>query len=254
MHALSHCLQLCQAVRWDLTRAGAGLFPHDELPRPGAGDSVHKVRRRSLGLSLVAALCSTTLVLVGSASSAGAAAGQPNLPTGTFAQGLSADLTDPGGTPAGMNNWSCRPSEDHPYPVILLHGTLFNENLSWQALSPELADAGYCVYGFDYGSGPYSSHGVYAVSDIATSARELATFVNFVRIAAHARQVDVVGHSQGGMMPRYYMKFLGGASTIHMLIGLAPSTHGTTLDGSDALLSVLHSIGINVFDYVGCVA
>jgi hypothetical protein len=33
------------------------------------------------------------------------------------------------------------------------------------------------------------------------------------------------------MMPRYYLKFLGGASSVHTLIGLAPSNHGTTLDG-----------------------
>jgi triacylglycerol esterase/lipase EstA (alpha/beta hydrolase family) len=33
------------------------------------------------------------------------------------------------------------------------------------------------------------------------------------------------------MMPRYYLKFLGGATRVHRLIGLAPSNHGTTLNG-----------------------
>jgi triacylglycerol esterase/lipase EstA (alpha/beta hydrolase family) len=33
------------------------------------------------------------------------------------------------------------------------------------------------------------------------------------------------------MMPRYYIKFLGGAAKVHTLVGLAPSNHGTTLDG-----------------------
>ncbi len=37
-----------------------------------------------------------------------------------------------------------------------------------------------------------------------------------------------MGHSQGGMMPRYYMRFLGGAAKVHELIGMAPSNHGTT--------------------------
>ncbi len=32
-------------------------------------------------------------------------------------------------------------------------------------------------------------------------------------------------------MPRYYLKYLGGASKVHALIGLAPSNHGTTLNG-----------------------
>jgi triacylglycerol esterase/lipase EstA (alpha/beta hydrolase family) len=176
------------------------------------------------------------------------------VPPGTIVQGVLADLTDPGGTPPGMNDWTCHPSTTHPYPVILLHGTLFNENLTWQALSPELVDAGYCVYGFDYGTGPYSDQGVYGVADIAHSAIELARFVDYVRIATRARQVDIVGHSQGGMMPRYYMKFLGGAPSVHMLVGLAPSNHGTTLDGSDALLAVAHRLGIDAFTVAGCVA
>ncbi|SBW22702.1 secreted lipase [Candidatus Protofrankia californiensis] len=41
-----------------------------------------------------------------------------------------------------------------------------------------------------------------------------------------ASQVDIVGHSQGGMMPRYYIKFLGGASKVNRLISLSPSNHG----------------------------
>ena len=59
----------------------------------------------------------------------------------------------------------------------------------------------------------------------------MATFVNGVLASTGASKVDIVGHSQGGMMPRYYMKFDGGASKIHTLVGLAPSNHGTTLNG-----------------------
>jgi hypothetical protein len=32
-------------------------------------------------------------------------------------------------------------------------------------------------------------------------------------------------------MPRYYMKFDGGAAKVHTLVGLAPSNHGTTVNG-----------------------
>ena len=52
-----------------------------------------------------------------------------------------------------------------------------------------------------------------------------------VLAATGAAKVDLVGHSQGGMMPRYYLKFLGGAALVNRLVALAPSNHGTTLDG-----------------------
>ena len=37
-------------------------------------------------------------------------------------------------------------------------------------------------------------------------------------------------------MPNYYIKFLGGAAKVNELIGLAPSNHGTTLDGLTTLV------------------
>jgi triacylglycerol esterase/lipase EstA (alpha/beta hydrolase family) len=70
-----------------------------------------------------------------------------------------------------------------------------------------------------------------AIGPVADSASQLATFVDGVLAATGAAQVDLVGHSQGGMMPRYYLKFLGGAAKVHTLVGMAPSNHGTTLDG-----------------------
>jgi triacylglycerol esterase/lipase EstA (alpha/beta hydrolase family) len=144
----------------------------------------------------------------------------------------------PTAIPPGANNWSCKPSAAHPQPVILVHGTFADMSDSWQALSPLLYDNGYCVFALNYGSYDGSgSLGVYATGDIAQSAQQLAAFVNKVLAATGASKVDLVGHSQGGMMPRYYIKFLGGASKVNTLVGLAPSNHGTTLDGVFTLAS-----------------
>jgi len=208
------------------------------------------MRRWIQGMASLMVAAGLTMALAGPSG----ATPPPQLPVGTIVNGAVSDLTDPGGIPAGMNDWSCRPSAAHPYPVILLHGTLFNENLSWQALSPELANAGYCVYGFNYGGAGQAAFGVYGESDIATAAAQLALFVDYVRIATRTDQVDIVGHSQGGMMPRYYIKYLGGAPVVHLLVGLAPSNHGTSLDGATALLDVAHQLGINIFTLSGCLA
>jgi len=126
-------------------------------------------------------------------------------------------------SPPGANDWACKPSAEHPYPVVLVPGTFENMLKNWSTLSPVLKSQGYCVFALNYGE----ANGIPASGPIADSARELAPFVDAVLASTGARQVDVVGHSQGGMMPRYYMGFLGGAKKVHHLVGISPSNHGT---------------------------
>jgi triacylglycerol esterase/lipase EstA (alpha/beta hydrolase family) len=140
--------------------------------------------------------------------------------------------TSPTASPPGANDWSCKPGAAHPRPVVLVHGTFADMSNSWQAISPLLKNNGYCVFALNYGDYDGSGAiGVYGVDDIPTSAGELNAFVDKVLAATGAAEVDLVGHSQGGMMPRYYLKNLGGAVEVHTLVGLSPSNHGTTLDG-----------------------
>jgi triacylglycerol esterase/lipase EstA (alpha/beta hydrolase family) len=138
----------------------------------------------------------------------------------------------PSESPPGANDWSCKPTAAHPRPVVLVHGTFADMSDSWQALSPLLKNGGYCVFALNYGSSNGSGAvGVYATGEIANSAGELSSFVNRVLAVTHTSRVDIVGHSQGGMMPRYFMRFDGGAGKVHTLVGLAPSNHGTTVNG-----------------------
>ena len=142
-----------------------------------------------------------------------------------FAAGPAAAATPP---PPGAN-LPCVPTAAHPYPVVLVHGTAENMFDNWQAMSPALKAAGYCVYAFNYGS--YNNSGligIYGLNYIERSAEELKAEVDRVLAQTGASKVDLVGHSQGGMMPRYYLKNLGGGSTVDDLVGHSPSNHGTT--------------------------
>jgi triacylglycerol esterase/lipase EstA (alpha/beta hydrolase family) len=170
-------------------------------------------------------------------------------PVGNAASGYLAELTDPTGSPPGVNVAGCHPAASGPqqYPVVLLPGTLYDMADTWQALGPILANHGWCVYGLNYGataSTTLSGGRIWSVGDIPTSADQLATFVGQVLAATGASKVDLVGWSQGGMMPRWYLRFGGGAANVHDLVGLAPSNHGTTVDGTSALFSAITGLGL----------
>ena len=147
-----------------------------------------------------------------------------------FSSGFVAGFLQPQTAPPGANDWSCRPGAAHPYPVVLVHGTFENMNDNWRGASPLLADNGYCVFAFDYG-GPSAGSPIQGTGSIESGAARLSSFVDQVLAATGSPKVDLVGHSQGGMMPRYYLKYLGGAARTDRLVALSPSNNGTTLDG-----------------------
>jgi triacylglycerol esterase/lipase EstA (alpha/beta hydrolase family) len=187
--------------------------------------------RHRLGVATIAALA-----VLATSGTAASAAQLPVVYNGV----LGYAQASPTASPPGANDWSCKPSAAHPRPVILVHGTFVDMSNDWQALSPLLYDNGYCVFALNYGSSNGSGQlGIYATGEISQSAEQLASFVDQVLAATGARKVDLVGHSQGGMMPRYYLKFLGGASKVHALVGLSPSNHGTTVDGLFTLASAI---------------
>ncbi|MGY2702130.1 esterase/lipase family protein [Nocardioides sp. HB32] len=132
--------------------------------------------------------------------------------------------TNPFGNPTGANDWSCRPTAERPEPVVIVHGTFGDKKSLLDDLSSAMVAEGFCVYSLDYGNR--------GTGEIAASAQQLKDFVTKVLDATGAAKVSMVGHSQGGMMPRYYIKFLGGRQHVDDLVGLSPSNHGTSIVGS----------------------
>ncbi|USX54411.1 alpha/beta fold hydrolase [Lentzea sp. HUAS12] len=66
-------------------------------------------------------------------------------------------------------------------------------------------------------------------ADIRVSARDLDRFVDDVRAAAGASQVDLVAHSQGGLVARQYIKNEGGAREVANLVNLSAPNRGTVV-------------------------
>jgi len=166
-------------------------------------------------------------------ASAGQSASAKYQPVPSFLLGLSYATLDPDQSPPGANVSGCRPTIAHPYPVVLVHGTVEDMEDNFGAIAPILADDGYCVYALNYGGSPGSVF--QATGAIASSAQTVAAFVKAVLAQTGSPKVDMVGHSQGGMLLEYIAKLDGLAPKIHNLVALDPSTHGTTVDGIDTL-------------------
>jgi len=181
---------------------------------------VLRARWPRIGTGILLLSASGVLVGIGLSPADGAEtlSASASAPTGCMAvptpgtgepMGMNSEFDDPTGMPAGVNGTSsCAVSQ--PYPVVLVHGTFANANFSWQTIAPTLVDDGYSVWALDYGATSWTTQSndrVYAVDSVANSAAELAYFIDDVVIPrTGATQVDVVGHSQGGMMPRYFIE------------------------------------------------
>jgi triacylglycerol esterase/lipase EstA (alpha/beta hydrolase family) len=208
-----------------------------------------KVKAITAGAALAA------LIAIAAPAGASASSFPVNYGAAAFGESVTRELYTP--TLLTGGNDGCKPSSAHPYPVVLVIGTTSDEGANFVSIAPLLANNGYCVYSFNYGETILSDFGrIDALNYIEHSAEELSSFVNNVLSKTKAAKVDLVGHSQGGMMPNYYIKFLGGASKVNELVGLAPSNHGTTLDGLEQLLEKVPGASLigNLLEFLGAPA
>lgn len=104
-----------------------------------------------------------------------------------------------------------------PRPVIVLHGYAMNR-ANFLPLAYRLSRAGLGpIVGFEY----------WTLGRTAAAARQLAWFVDHVHALTGAPQVDIIGHSMGGVVARYYVTLGGGDGAVHRLITIG-SPHGGT--------------------------
>ncbi|MER7725936.1 alpha/beta fold hydrolase [Streptomyces sp. NPDC096323] len=156
--------------------------------------------RRLLG---VLAAVTVAFTLFGSTSAAGAADRAPAAKSATVAAV----------TPLSTST-----------PVVFVHGYTGNASNWVTAMSVFQLNGWSSSKLFAY---EYNSYG-----NNVTNAQGLATFVNNVKARTGASKVAIVNHSMGGLVSQYYLKVLGGNTSVSHLASIAGANHGTTFAGA----------------------
>lgn len=104
-------------------------------------------------------------------------------------------------------------------PVVLVHGILGQRHLYWNLLRGRLEAAGLHVE-----DAPLS---YLLLGDMRVAARQLRQFVEEVLRRTGAERVDIVCHSAGGLVARYFLVYHGGARRTRRLVTLGTPHQGT---------------------------
>ncbi|MEU9092436.1 alpha/beta fold hydrolase [Streptomyces sp. NPDC048428] len=105
-------------------------------------------------------------------------------------------------------------------PVVFVHGYTGNAS-NWVTAKSVFQLNGWSsskLFAYEYNS--YGNN--------VTNAQGLATFVNNVKSQTGASKVAIVNHSMGGLVSQYYLKVLGGNTSVSHLASIAGANHGTT--------------------------
>jgi palmitoyl protein thioesterase len=141
-------------------------------------------------------------------------AGRPRPSPAMFSRGattsfLSASRVDP-------------PLHCHERPVLLLHGFLATP-LVLDTLAAALRRSGYCAHVVQLGG----LFGRFNTLPIEHVARVVAERVEQLVQVHRCERIDVVGHSEGGLIGRYYVQRLDGAQRVRHLVTLGTPHRGT---------------------------
>ncbi|MFI0779827.1 esterase/lipase family protein [Streptomyces sp. NPDC021212] len=105
-------------------------------------------------------------------------------------------------------------------PVLLLHGFIDNRSVFVLLRRSLLRHGRQHVEALNYSL---------LTCDLRTAATRLARHVEDVRVRTGHSQVDIVGHSLGGLIARYYVQRLGGDARVHSLVTLGTPHSGTRI-------------------------
>ena len=103
-------------------------------------------------------------------------------------------------------------------PLLLIHGFLGTRG-SMYALERRLLEDGFCVFSFNLGA--------LNTRDIRRSAFLIHRKIETVLAQTSMDEIDIVGHSMGGLIGLYYVKKLGGHARVRKLVMMGSPVRGT---------------------------
>jgi triacylglycerol lipase len=99
-------------------------------------------------------------------------------------------------------------------PVVLVHGFTGSPS-SMATLASRFQAQGRQTFSIDYNT-----------ENNVTNASQLSSYINSVKTQTGAAKVDLVVHSMGGLSSRYYLKNLGGQSSVEQFVSLGSPHYG----------------------------
>ena len=116
-------------------------------------------------------------------------------------------------------------------PVVVVAG-LSGPAVAYEPFAARLRADGFQVFVYEL---PGLGFG-----DIGASAQALSAYVNQLGFA----NVDLVGHSEGGLVSRYYLKNLGGTAKVGRYVSLGTPQYGTYVANILAFIGLGSCLGI----------
>ena len=118
-------------------------------------------------------------------------------------------------------------------PILLVHGIGDNHSI-FAVLDRALRRRGFRnLSGFDYGL---------LTRDVRSAAVNLGAAIDKLSADSGYERIQVIGHSLGGLIARYYVQCLGGDRRVHSLITLATPHSGTLLARAGQTLPLIRQL------------
>ncbi len=115
----------------------------------------------------------------------------------------------------------------HESPVLYIHGVT-SRSRAFRPNAERLRDEGFWVWGYDYGD--MFAPGFYGMGNLDSIIEDVHANVDHVLEQTGAEQLDIVAHSQGGLMTKLFIAN-GGASKVRRVVAMGANFHGTDVRG-----------------------